>query len=135
MRRPTLLSYCGASLWHVDRDIQQRAADRQKKGDGSADGEAEAQVKMLLGERGRTLAEIAPYGIDHGDIRPENLVWNEDLGRVMVIDFDRAVLREALEAERKRERQRERERACKKRLATDGNGLPAAKRRTEMKVE
>ena len=53
----------------------------------------------------------------------------------MVIDFDRAVLREALEAERKRERQRERERARKKCLAIDGSGLPATKRRTEMKVE
>ncbi|KAK4132835.1 hypothetical protein BT67DRAFT_443530 [Trichocladium antarcticum] len=132
-----VLSYCGASLWHVHRGIQQQAAARQRQttGDGSADGEAEAQTKMLLEEQQRTLTEIAPYGIDHGDIRPENLVWNEDLGRVMVIDFDRAVLRDALEAEKRRERQREKERVRKRRLATDGSGLPATKRRAEVKAE
>lgn len=80
-----LLSYCGASLWHVNRDIQQAAA-RKRKGDESADSEVEARPKMLLEEQERTLTDIAPYGIDHGDIRPENLGWNEDSGRVMVID-------------------------------------------------
>lgn len=53
----------------------------------------------------------------------------------MVIDFDRAVLRDPLEAEKRRERQREKERVRKRRLATDGSGLPATKRRAEVKAE
>jgi serine/threonine protein kinase len=34
--------------------------------------------------------QLADRGVEHGDIREANIVWNEELGRLMLIDFDQA---------------------------------------------
>lgn len=36
----------------------------------------------------RTNQEVLELGIDHGDLRYANMLWNEQLGRVMLIDFE-----------------------------------------------
>lgn len=39
----------------------------------------------------QTLREVRAAGIDQGDVRRENLLWNEEKERAMLIDFERAV--------------------------------------------
>ncbi|KAK5125896.1 hypothetical protein LTR08_005108 [Meristemomyces frigidus] len=40
----------------------------------------------------KSRAEIRKLGVRHGDVRPENLLWNEELGRVLLIDFHKSEL-------------------------------------------
>jgi hypothetical protein len=40
----------------------------------------------------RTKAQIHEAGVDHLDQRPANMLWNEEVQRVMFIDFGRAVI-------------------------------------------
>lgn len=79
----------------------------------SYDGIAEIVHLMLMGYAGRTLAKrheieqnwlirqaevslhaIHGLGVLHNDPIPGNMVWNEDSGRVMYIDFERAQFQE-----------------------------------------
>ena len=34
------------------------------------------------------MQEVKRLGIEQGDIREPNILWNEELGRVMLIDFE-----------------------------------------------
>lgn len=38
----------------------------------------------------RTVGEVKGLGVDHGDVRWPNMLWNEEKERVMLIDFERA---------------------------------------------
>jgi hypothetical protein len=77
----------------------------------SYDGIAEIIHLMIMGYAGRTLAgqhdldhdqlvqqaenslqAIQELGVLHGDPIPGNMIWNEENGRVMFIDFERAKL-------------------------------------------
>ncbi|KAI5292895.1 hypothetical protein KEM55_007435, partial [Ascosphaera atra] len=40
----------------------------------------------------RTLEEIKGFGVVHGDVNTQNMVWNSELERVMLIDFDRSTI-------------------------------------------
>jgi serine/threonine protein kinase len=37
--------------------------------------------------------EIKALGVVHEDFRPDNVLWNEELGRALIIDFHRSTLR------------------------------------------
>jgi len=39
----------------------------------------------------RTVREVRSEGVDQGDVRTANLLWNEERKRVMLIDFERAI--------------------------------------------
>ncbi|KAJ8129518.1 hypothetical protein O1611_g4113 [Lasiodiplodia mahajangana] len=67
-------------------------------------GGAHVTRMMLLSYGGETVTAMNDYdmevvaqtlmqfGVEHEDLRHANMLWNEELGRVMVIDFDRATL-------------------------------------------
>ena len=40
----------------------------------------------------RSSKAVLSEGVHHGDEHASNLLWNEELRRVMLVDFDRAVL-------------------------------------------
>ena len=42
--------------------------------------------------------QLRSLGVAHGDIRPENVLWNETLGQLMFIDFERSTLIPQMEA-------------------------------------
>ncbi|KAK9236709.1 hypothetical protein V1525DRAFT_195030 [Lipomyces kononenkoae] len=48
--------------------------------------------QALLHEIERSRKEIRALGVVHGDLRFENVLWNEELGRAQIIDFHRSVL-------------------------------------------
>ncbi|KAL8756164.1 MAG: hypothetical protein Q9184_004585 [Pyrenodesmia sp. 2 TL-2023] len=49
-------------------------------------------AKKIRREAFRTLREVQNAGVDQEDFRAPNLLWNEELKRVMLIDFERAVI-------------------------------------------
>lgn len=55
------------------------------------DDESVKDSPNLPGEIERTTAEVLGEGVDQMDIRPPNLLWNQEVQRVMLIDFERAV--------------------------------------------
>ena len=40
----------------------------------------------------QSLRSVHQAGIIHQDARPVNMLWNEELGRVMIIDFERSLI-------------------------------------------
>lgn len=44
----------------------------------------------------RSSQDVWAHGVDHCDERDANLLWNAERRRVMIVDFDRAVFRQAL---------------------------------------
>lgn len=40
----------------------------------------------------KSYGEIRKLGVRHGDIRPQNSLWNSELNRVLLIDFERSDL-------------------------------------------
>ena len=40
----------------------------------------------------RSIAKIFELGVIHGDVRPENTLWNSELNRVLIIDFHKSEL-------------------------------------------
>ncbi|KAI1974558.1 hypothetical protein LOZ51_005944 [Ophidiomyces ophidiicola] len=40
----------------------------------------------------RSVREIHSLGVQHGDLRPRNILWNEELNRALIIDFHRSTL-------------------------------------------
>jgi len=52
----------------------------------------QAKNKSMLRAISRSRHEIGSLGIQHCDIRPENLLWSEELQRVLFIDFHRVKL-------------------------------------------
>ncbi|KAL8915698.1 MAG: hypothetical protein Q9172_006749 [Xanthocarpia lactea] len=55
--------------------------------------------RMIRREAFRTLREIEDEGVDQRDFRPPNLLWNAEVQRVMLIDFERAVIEDAMPCE------------------------------------
>ena len=55
--------------------------------------------EMDRSEIRRTTREVKCAGVDQGDVRSANLLWNEENGRVMLIDFERAVCIEGYKRE------------------------------------
>ncbi|KAI9783450.1 MAG: hypothetical protein M1816_001374 [Peltula sp. TS41687] len=49
---------------------------------------------MLARETRRTIKEVQQLGVYQCDVREPNLLWNEELGRVLLIDFERAKVKE-----------------------------------------
>lgn len=59
-------------------------------------GESVATMEMtprLRREIHESDVEIRALGIIHEDLRPDNVLWNEELGRALIIDFHRYTLR------------------------------------------
>lgn len=59
-------------------------------------GESTATMKMtgrLRHEIDKSDMEIRALGIIHQDLKPDNILWSEELGRALVIDFHRCTLR------------------------------------------
>ena len=50
------------------------------------------RTKTLLHEIARSEQEIHALGVVHGDFRFENILWNAELGRALIIDFHRSKL-------------------------------------------
>ncbi|KAJ8098400.1 hypothetical protein POJ06DRAFT_283007 [Lipomyces tetrasporus] len=48
--------------------------------------------QALFHEIGRSRKEIRALGVEHGDMRFANVLWNEELGRALIIDFHRSKL-------------------------------------------
>ncbi|KAK9241777.1 hypothetical protein V1506DRAFT_549683 [Lipomyces tetrasporus] len=59
----------------------------------------------LLHEINRSKREIRALGVVHGDFRFGNVLWNEELGRALIIDFHRSKLAPRLIEKRKALRQ------------------------------
>ena len=49
-------------------------------------------TKTLLHEIARSKKEIHALGVVHGDFRFENILWNAELGRALIIEFHRSKL-------------------------------------------
>jgi len=47
---------------------------------------------MLEREKERSLKEISAWQVIHNDSRLANMLWNVEMGRVMIIDFERSVI-------------------------------------------
>lgn len=59
-------------------------------------GESTAMMELepwLCQEIRRSKKEIKALGIIHKDLRRDNILWNEELGRALIIDFHRSALR------------------------------------------
>jgi hypothetical protein len=54
------------------------------------EGVDKVEVPDLDAETKRTLQEVLKTGMEHGDVRPANMLWNTERRRVMLIDFDRS---------------------------------------------
>lgn len=48
--------------------------------------------KALRHAISRSVKKIRHYGVIHGDLRPENILWNKELNRALIIDFHRCTL-------------------------------------------
>ena len=59
-------------------------------------GESTASMELtpqLDQEIHKSNKEIKALGIIHEDLRPDNVLWNEELGRALIIDFHRSTLK------------------------------------------
>ncbi|KAK4075218.1 hypothetical protein Purlil1_12729 [Purpureocillium lilacinum] len=57
---------------------------------------SDVSASDLTAEVRRSSQEVWAEGVDHGDERDPNLLWNTERHRVMLVDFDRATLRPIL---------------------------------------
>jgi serine/threonine protein kinase len=58
-------------------------------------GESTSRLKhapALWREISRSKKEIRALGVVHQDLRPDNILWNSELGRALIIDFHRSTL-------------------------------------------
>ncbi|KAK8036897.1 metalloprotease-like protein [Apiospora phragmitis] len=62
---------------------------------GERAADAGIQAADLKAQCHRSSRDVCAVGVDHNDERDVNLLWNVERQRVMLIDFDRAVLRPA----------------------------------------
>ncbi|GIK07190.1 hypothetical protein Aspvir_002846 [Aspergillus viridinutans] len=63
-------------------------------------GGGEIREGERLTEISRSKALIRKLGVVHGDLRLQNMLWNDELGRVLIIDFHRSEIRRQLIGER-----------------------------------
>jgi hypothetical protein len=91
-----LMSWCGETMENM-----------VATGTGAGAADLAAEVR-------RSSQAVWAEGVDHGDEREANQLWNDERRRVMLIDFDRATLRPNLKhnqlvkvSEKKRKRQRD----------------------------
>jgi serine/threonine protein kinase len=47
-------------------------------------------LKIVLTEIRQSTREIRNLGVKHNDLRPQNMLWNVEVGRVLLIDFERS---------------------------------------------
>ncbi|CAG8934968.1 unnamed protein product [Penicillium salamii] len=90
-------------------------------------GESTASMELapwLRKEIRRSNKEIKALGIIHEDLRRDNVLWNEELGRALIIDFHRSTL--------KRQPTLQRSRAAKRQLHQPETGDPKRLRVTSM---
>lgn len=59
-------------------------------------GETEMGPGEKLTEISRSRTLIRELGVVHDDLRLQNMLWNDELGRVMIIDFHRSEIRRQL---------------------------------------
>ncbi|CAG8069691.1 unnamed protein product [Penicillium salamii] len=71
---------------------------------------------ILLREIHKSNREIKALGIIHEDLRRDNILWNEELGRALIIDFHRSTLKSRPTLQRPR--------AVKRRLSQPEIGDP-----------
>ncbi|KAK9368215.1 hypothetical protein V1509DRAFT_624596 [Lipomyces kononenkoae] len=57
--------------------------------------------QALFHEIRRSRRDIGALGVEHGDLRFDNVLWNEELGRALIIDFHRSKLAPLLMEKRK----------------------------------
>ncbi|CAG8053664.1 unnamed protein product [Penicillium olsonii] len=69
-------------------------------------GEPITEIGALRREYSRSVNDIRSLGVLHQDLRPANLLWNAELGRVLVIDFHRCQLDSRPDKHRGRRRRR-----------------------------
>ncbi|KAG5204527.1 Lipopolysaccharide kinase [Trichophyton interdigitale] len=75
-------------------------------------------TKELLRQIRRSEKEIRALGVHHGDFRRENILWNEELRRALIIDFHRCKL----------------VRPDRKKRSVDGNGLLESKNKKKKAI-
>lgn len=61
-------------------------------GDPADEDEAMKNTSKLQKRITQTVSEVRRAGIDQVDVRSPNLLWNQELQRVMLIDFERAAM-------------------------------------------
>lgn len=61
-------------------------------GDPADEDEAMKNTSKLQKRITQTVTEVRRAGIDQMDVRSPNLLWNQELQRVMLIDFERAAM-------------------------------------------
>ncbi|KKK13727.1 hypothetical protein AOCH_003360 [Aspergillus ochraceoroseus] len=59
-----------------------------------------AESLTLRQEISRSKKQVRKLGVMHEDLRPENMLWNDELGRIMIIDFHRSQIDRRPAAER-----------------------------------
>ena len=64
--------------------------------------------KVLSAEQREALRALDSFGVIHNDIRPSNLLWEPNQRRVMVVDFDQAII---ADPPKRRNRTREKRRS------------------------
>lgn len=69
------------------------------------------QTSELRKEISRSKQEIRALGVRHLDLRPDNILWNAELQRALIIDFHRSELDRRPTADRYRSLKRPRHRA------------------------
>ncbi|KAJ5131203.1 uncharacterized protein N7515_007242 [Penicillium bovifimosum] len=69
------------------------------------------QTSDLRRETKRSNKEIRSLGVRHLDLRPDNILWNAELGRALIIDFHRSELDRRRTADRSRSSKRSRHKA------------------------
>ncbi|TWU70360.1 hypothetical protein ED733_000046 [Metarhizium rileyi] len=53
--------------------------------------DADVEPEEIRAQQRISLSDVWSHGVDHDDVRDNNLLWNVERRRVMVIDFDRAI--------------------------------------------
>ncbi|KAJ5131248.1 uncharacterized protein N7515_007287 [Penicillium bovifimosum] len=69
------------------------------------------QTSDLRREIKRSNKEIRSLGVRHLDLRPDNILWNAELGRALIIDFHRSELNRRRPADKSRPLKRSRHKA------------------------
>lgn len=48
----------------------------------------------LVVETNLAVTKLLGCGVEHGDVRPPNVLWNPESKKVMLVDFERSILQE-----------------------------------------